>query len=211
MSEVETGGDTVALLETNLDDVTGEVLGYTRRQLFVAGALDVFTTPIQMKKDRPAVMLSVICAPEAAGALEAIIFNETQTFGIRRQRIQRTTRERMAYTVETDFGPIKGKVGWRGDEAAIYSPEYEDCARIASAHDIPLREVYMAAQIAFLIEQDEAEDHECDEDCIHDHDHDHDDDDHDHDHGHQHDHDHDHGRHHHHDHDHDHGHDDHRH
>src|SRR4029079_6432515 len=98
---VESSGDTVMLLETNLDDVTGEILGFMKRQLLSAGALDVYTTPIQMKKDRPAVMLSVICKLDDIAKLEAIIFRETQTFGIRRQRIQRSTRERMSYTVET--------------------------------------------------------------------------------------------------------------
>ena len=188
-SGVETSDDSVMLLETNLDDVTGEVLGYTKRLLMAAGALDVYATPIQMKKDRPAVMLSVISGLNDVGKLEAIIFRETQTFGIRRQRIQRSTRQRMAYTVETDFGSVKGKVGWRGDEPVIFTPEYEDCVEIAKAHNMPLRDVYMAAQISFILEQEEDDDD-------HDHDHDHDDDDcgHNHDHGHDcaHDHDHDH-------------------
>ena len=184
---VESSGDSVMLLETNLDDVTGEVLGYTKRQLLAAGALDVYTTPIQMKKDRPAVMLSVICAPQDVGKLETILFSETQTFGIRRQRIQRSIRERMALTVETDFGPVKGKVGWRGEEPAIFTAEYDDCVEIAKAHNLPLRDVYMAAQIAFLLEQDDDDehDHDHDDDCEHEHDHDHDcahDHDHDHDH-----------------------------
>lgn len=199
---VGNSGDTVLLLETNLDDVTGEVLGFTRRQLLAAGALDVYTTPIQMKKDRPAVMLSVICALDNVSKLESIIFRETQTFGIRRQRIQRSIRERMTYTVETDFGPIKGKVGWRAEEPAIFTAEYEDCVEIAKAHNVALRDVYMAAQVAFLLEQEDddeededgdSDDH--DHDCAHDHDHDH---------GHHHDHDHDrhhdHDRGHHHDH-----------
>ena len=186
---VESSGDSVMLLETNLDDMTGEVLGYTKRRLLEAGALDVYTTAIQMKKDRPGVMLSVICRPEDVGKLETILFNETQTLGIRRQRIQRSIRDRMTYTVETDFGPIKGKVGWRENEAAIFKPEFDHCAEIAKAHDLPLRDIYMAAQFAFHLE-DDSDDDECDdEDCDHDHDHDHDHGhDHDHDHGHDHDH-----------------------
>lgn len=184
--------DRVMLLETNLDDATGEVIGYTKRALLAAGALDVYTTSIQMKKDRPGVILSVICNPEDVAALETILFNETSTFGIRRQVIERSVRQRMAYTVESDFGPIKGKLGWRPDEPAIFTPEYEDCAEIAKAHDLPLQDVYMAAKVAFLLEDhDEDEDDEdCDDhdhDCAHDHDHDHS---HDHDCGHDHDHDH---------------------
>lgn len=184
--------DRVMLLETNLDDATGEVIGYTKRALLAAGALDVYTTSIQMKKDRPGVILSVICNPEDVAALETILFNETSTFGIRRQVIERSVRQRMVYTVESDFGPIKGKLGWRPDEPAIFTPEYEDCAEIAKAHDLPLQDVYMAAKVAFLLEDhDEDEDDEdCDDhdhDCAHDHDHDHS---HDHDCGHDHDHDH---------------------
>ena len=188
---VDDSGDSVMMLETNLDDVTGEVLGFTKRQLLAAGALDVYTTPIQMKKDRPAVMLSVICPFDHVSKLEAIIFRETQTFGIRRQRVQRSIRERMVYTVETDFGPVKGKVGWRGEEPAIFTAEYDDCVEIAKAHDLPLRDVYMAAQIAFILEQEEDEDDDEDHDCGHDHDHDGDcGHDHDHDHNTAHDHDH---------------------
>ena len=194
--------DTVMLLETNLDDATGEVIGYTKRALLTAGALDVYTTSIQMKKDRPGVMLSVICNPDDVGALETILFNETSTFGIRRQLIQRSVRQRAEYTVETDFGPVKGKLGWRPEEPAIFTPEYEDCVEIAKAHDLPLQDVYMAAKVAFLLEDHDDDEDDCeddgehDHDCAHDHDHDHS---HDHDHDHSHDHDHDCG----HDHDHD--------
>lgn len=194
--------DSVMLLETNLDDATGEMIGYTKRALLSAGALDVYTTPIQMKKDRPGVMLSVIANPDDVASLETILFNETSTFGIRRQLIQRSVRQRMTYTVETDFGPIQGKLGWRPDEPAIFTPEYDDCAEIAKAHDLPLQDVYMAAKVAFLMED---HDEECDED--HDHDHDHHQHDHDHDCAHDHDHSHDHDHDHHHDHDHDCGHD----
>ena len=143
-------------------------------------------------------ILSVICNPDDVATLETIIFNETSTFGIRRQLIQRSLRQRMVYTVETDFGPIKGKLGWRPDEPAIFTPEYDDCVEVAKAHDLPLQDVYMAAKVAFLLE-DHDEDDDCDsDDCDHDHDHDHDcghdhDHDHDHDHGHDCGHDHDHG------------------
>ena len=130
---VEASEDTVILLETNLDDVTGEVLGYTKRALLAAGALDVYTTPIQMKKDRPGIILSVISSLEDVGKLESILFRETQTFGIRRQRLQRSLRERMEYSVDTDFGPVKGKVGWRDEEPAIFTPEYDHCVSIAKA------------------------------------------------------------------------------
>jgi len=197
--------DRVMLLETNLDSSTGEVVGYTKRQLLAAGALDVYSTAIQMKKDRPGIILSVICQAEDAAKLEEILFNETNTLGIRRQMIQRAVRQRMTYTVETDFGPIRGKLAWRPDEPVVFSAEYEDCVEIAKAHELPLRDVFLAAQIAFLTEEHEDDDeddegHDHDHDCGHDHDGDHDHDcAHDHDHDHRHDHDHDHR------HDHDHG------
>ena len=90
----------------------------------------------------------------------------------------------MAYTVDTDFGSIKGKVGWRGDEPVIFTPEYDDCVEIAKAHNLPLRDVFLAAQVAFVLEQEE--DDEEGDDCEHEHDHDHDGHDHDHDHHHEH-------------------------
>ncbi len=130
--------DTVWILETNLDDVPGEVIGYCFEQLFAAGALDVFTTPIQMKKNRPGVMLSVLCDDANLDALEAIIFRETRTFGIRRHRAERHKLPREIVTVETPWGPVRCK---RGGEA-ILTPEYEDCARIAREKNVALTEVF---------------------------------------------------------------------
>ncbi len=188
--------DTVVLLETNLDDATGEVIGYCLDQLLHAGALDAFTTPIQMKKNRPGVMVSVLAEPHQADALERILFQETGTFGIRRQLVSRSIRSRAELTVETPWGEVRGKVGWRGAGDVLFTPEYEDCARIAREHAVPLREVYQAALAGFIPEDIELEpphehDHHAD---VHDHDHDHDNHghDHDHDHGHDHDHHHDH-------------------
>lgn len=199
LRDVAGGTDSVMLLETNLDTATGEVIGHTKRLLLSAGALDVYSTAIQMKKDRPGVTLSVMCQPEKIVELEAIIFNETNTLGIRRQLIQRSVRQRMTYTVDTDFGPVKGKLAWRTNEPAVFTPEYEDCIEIAKAHELPLRDVFLAAQLAFLMEEhDEEHDHDHDPDRLHDHDHDC---------GHQHDHDHSHDHDHRHDHDHDHRHD----
>ena len=182
---VATITDSVMLLETNLDNCTGEVIGYTKRQLLAGGALDVYSTSIQMKKDRPGVILSVICQSDDVAKMETILFNETTTLGIRRHPIQRSIRQRTTYNVETDFGPIKGKLAWRPEEPVIFTPEYEDCVEIAKAHDLPLRDVFLAAQVAFLMEEHEeddghdhdgAHDHDCDHDCGHDHDgaHDHD-------------------------------------
>jgi uncharacterized protein (TIGR00299 family) protein len=133
--------DRVWMLETNLDDVPAEVIGFCFDQLFSAGALDVFSTPIQMKKNRPGVLLSVLAPESAMPVLEAILFRETETFGIRRYPVERTKLQREAVTVATPWGPIRGKRGWR-EGVHVFTPEYEDCARIARQHGIALREVY---------------------------------------------------------------------
>src|SRR5262249_54265894 len=141
--------DQVWMLETNLDAVPPEVIGYCFEELFAAGALDVFSTPIQMKKNRPGVLLSVM-APEAAiGALEAILFRETGTLGIRRHAVERDKMQREQVTVQTPWGPVTGKRGWRTDGVAVFAPEYEDCARVARAHGVALHEVYRAVRQAF--------------------------------------------------------------
>ncbi len=147
--------DTVVLLETNLDDVSGELIGHTVGRLLEAGALDAFTTSIQMKKGRPGVMLSVLATPQDCDKLERIVFQETGTFGIRKQTISRSIRQRAAFTVETPWGAVQGKVGWRSGGDVVFTPEYNDCVRIATEHAVPLREVYQAATAAFQVESDE--------------------------------------------------------
>jgi uncharacterized protein (TIGR00299 family) protein len=137
--------DTVVILETNIDDCAGEIIGYAIERLFAAGALDVFATPIQMKKHRPGVLLSVIVEPARAGELEAILFRETATFGIRRTTATRSKLARESVTVETPWGPARVKHGRRGDFATV-TPEYDDCARIARTANIPLRDVYDAVR-----------------------------------------------------------------
>jgi uncharacterized protein (TIGR00299 family) protein len=153
--------DRVWMLETNLDDVPAEVIGYCFDQLFAGGALDVFSTPIQMKKNRPGVLLSVL-APEAAlPVLEAILFRETETFGIRRYPVERHKLQREAVTVSTAWGPVRGKSGWRAGGPTVFTPEYEDCARIAREHGIALREVYAAVRHSYQRENHEShESHE---------------------------------------------------
>ncbi len=143
---VEPCSDRVWVLETNLDDVTPEVIGYCCERLIAAGALDVFSTPIQMKKNRPGVLLSVLTPEAGVDALEAILFRETATLGIRRYAVQRHKLRREAVTVETPWGPVRGKRGWREGGPDVVTPEYEDCARVARQHGIALRDVYMAVE-----------------------------------------------------------------
>jgi pyridinium-3,5-bisthiocarboxylic acid mononucleotide nickel chelatase len=141
--------DQVWVLETNLDDVPAELIGYCCERLLSAGALDVFTTPIFMKKNRPGTLLSVLAAGERLGTMEEIIFCETATLGIRRYLVQRHKLHREPCTVQTPWGPLQGKLGRIEGRPPIFSPEFEDCARIAREHGVPLREVYKAALDAF--------------------------------------------------------------
>jgi pyridinium-3,5-bisthiocarboxylic acid mononucleotide nickel chelatase len=146
---VGAGRETVCLLETNLDDVSGEVVGHAKSKLLEAGALDVYSIPIQMKKDRPGVILSILCRPDDADRLEGILYEETGTLGIRRQMIDRSTRARKEHTVSTPFGPVAGKISWFGSGRAEFSPEFDDCARLATETGRPLREIHRAAVSAF--------------------------------------------------------------
>jgi uncharacterized protein (TIGR00299 family) protein len=142
-------GDRVWMLETNLDDLPGEVVGYTTLKLMEAGALDAFVVPIQMKKNRPGVMVGVLCDDAAIPAMEEILFRETATLGIRRYPVSRRKLKRRAVEVDTAFGTIRGKLGWLDDRAPTFSPEYDDCARAASTAGVALREVYDATHAAY--------------------------------------------------------------
>lgn len=177
--------DEVLLLETNLDDVSGEILGYTRQKLQTAGALDVFATAIQMKKDRPGTLLSVLCRPSDGPRLEQLLFDETGTFGIRQSRLLRSKRRRQSHTVETPWGAVVGKLGWLSGGTAVFTPEFESCAAVAQQHGITLRDIYRAAETAWLMEsQRNVQSTSATPEVSHPiptHDHDHD---HDHDHGH---------------------------
>jgi uncharacterized protein (TIGR00299 family) protein len=141
--------DRVWVLETNLDDLPGEVVGYTMTRLMEAGALDAFVTPIQMKKNRPGVMISVLCDEGKIPLLEDLLFRETATLGIRRYPVSRHKMKRQRVDVETPFGSVRGKLGWLGERPPSFSPEYDDCARIAAERGVPLREVYDAAHAAY--------------------------------------------------------------
>src|SRR5687768_4597157 len=137
--------DQVWVLETNLDDISGEIVGHTTTKLLEAGALDVYTTSIQMKKNRPGVLLSVLCGGDLVAKAEKIIFRETGTLGIRRWQACRHKLERRPHQVQTAFGPIDGKLAVLSDGSTSFSPEFEACKRIAEQQNVPLRDVYEAA------------------------------------------------------------------
>jgi pyridinium-3,5-bisthiocarboxylic acid mononucleotide nickel chelatase len=145
IGEQGNGVEGLVLLETNVDDNSAEINGYAMEKLFAAGALDVFFTPIQMKKNRPATLLSVLCRPPDVEPLEAILFRETSTLGVRRQSVERRCLERTSETVETAYGPVRVKVAHLPDGSTKRAPEYEDCKKAAEEHGVPLRLVYDAA------------------------------------------------------------------
>ena len=145
------GTDRVFLLETNLDDETPETVAHASQMLFEAGAVDVFALPAAMKKGRTGVVLSVLCRAERREACERVLFAETATFGVRRRLLDRTTRPRREATVETAFGPVAGKVGPKPGGGEVFSPEFDACAKIAREAGAALRDVYRAAESAFLI------------------------------------------------------------
>lgn len=147
---VETNGevDQIVMLETNLDDASPQVIGYCMERLLGAGALDVYTVPIQMKKQRPGVILTVLCELEKAAAMEEILFAETTTFGIRHRTMERTKLRRRFETVATPFGDIRMKIGER-EGVVTASPEFEDCRAAALKHGVALREVIAAANSAY--------------------------------------------------------------
>ncbi len=133
--------DEIAVMETNIDDTSGEILGYTEDKLFKNGALDVFFTPIFMKKNRPAYRLTVACKKEDMEKLQSIIFRETTTIGIRYRFEKRTVLERKIVDIDTKYGVIKAKEVIHNGEKNIY-PEYESIKEIAEKNNIPLKDLY---------------------------------------------------------------------
>jgi hypothetical protein len=140
--------ETLTTLETNIDDLNPEIYDYVMSRLFEAGALDVFLSPIQMKKNRPATLLRVLCRPQHVDTLTAILFAETSTLGVRQQMIQRQCLARSSHTVETPYGPVRVKIAHWGDGEIKAAPEYEDCRRLAEATGAALRDIYRAAERA---------------------------------------------------------------
>ena len=142
----EPGRDTIVKLESNIDDCTGETLGYVMERLFTAGARDVHYFPVFMKKNRPAYQINVICDEAKAAEMEQIIFRETTTIGIRRIHMERSVLPRSAGTVNTAYGEVQVKVceipGECGAAGSRVYPEYESVARLSRQHNVPYAQVY---------------------------------------------------------------------
>lgn len=146
--EGEGADETIVVLEAQVDDTTGQFLGELMDRLLEGGALDVFLSPIQMKKGRPGTLITVLVEPERREAAEEILFKTTTTLGIRRQEWQRTLLDRTLVPVETPFGSIRVKVGSRAGQVLNVQPEFEDCRTVAKARGVELKEVWAAALAA---------------------------------------------------------------
>jgi len=142
--------ETICVLEANLDDLNPQVFGYVIERLLEAGALDTFAAPVQMKKSRPGILLTVLSKPEDASRLTQIIFTETSTLGVRRREEQRQTLARKWINVVTRWGDIRLKIASMNGTVTNYAPEYEDCKKIAAEHHVPLKRVMNEAMEAYL-------------------------------------------------------------
>ena len=140
----------VIVIEANIDDMSPQNFAYATEKLLAAGALDVFTIPIQMKKARPGHLLQVLAPPDAVDRLTRIIFQETTTIGIRRYPVERTTLDREFVEVSTPYGKVKIKVSKLDGAVVNFTPEYEECARLARENDVPLKMVQAMAMKAYL-------------------------------------------------------------
>jgi uncharacterized protein (TIGR00299 family) protein len=137
--------DTIAVLETNLDDINAEILGQFVEKALVAGALDVFHTPIQMKKNRPGVLLTVLCGEADADTFTELMLRETSAFGVRRTFAERRKLRREFKTVKTRFGAVTVKLGRLNGKIVQAAPEFESCKKLAERAKAPLKQVYEAA------------------------------------------------------------------
>ena len=133
------------MLETNLDDINAELLGAFVERALASGALDVFYTPVQMKKNRPGVLLTVLCASADADKFSELILRETTAFGVRRTLAERRKLRRESRTVKTKFGEVTVKLGRLNNRVIQASPEFESCRKVAEQAGVPVREVYEAA------------------------------------------------------------------
>jgi uncharacterized protein (TIGR00299 family) protein len=142
-------GETVVVLETEVDDASPQLLGALVDLLLGAGALDVYYTPIHMKKGRPGILITVLAKPESRLALEETLFRETTTLGVRRQQWQRSVLDRDFVAVSTAYGEVRIKVGRRGGRVYNAQPEWGDCEQAAAASGAPVKEVWAAALAAY--------------------------------------------------------------
>jgi uncharacterized protein (TIGR00299 family) protein len=146
----KTAQETIVVLEANLDDLNPQVFGYVMDRLFEDGALDAYGIPVQMKKNRPGTLLTVLCKREQAAKLTQLIFTETTTLGVRRREETRQVLSRKWATVSTQWGDVRLKIASMNGTVTNYAPEYEDCRRIAVERHVPLKQVMQEALQGYL-------------------------------------------------------------
>ena len=141
----------ITVIEANLDDMNPQIYGYFSEKALAAGALDVYTTPVQMKKNRPGTLLTVLCKPRDTQALADLIFTETTTFGVRTYRAARRALPREWVDVATRFGSVRIKVSRMHGKVLHAAPEFEDCKRLAVEKKVPLQNVMAEAMKKFEV------------------------------------------------------------
>jgi uncharacterized protein (DUF111 family) len=150
LAESEVAGvERLWMIETNMDDISPQILGHVMDRAFDLGALDCYFTAVQMKKNRPGVLLSILCRDEQRASLNELLFSETTTLGLRAYEVERRALERRIVTVETQYGPIDVKVAQLNGHIVKEMPEYEQCRQAARTANVPLRVVEEAARDAF--------------------------------------------------------------
>jgi hypothetical protein len=149
-AEGDAQSERLLVIETNLDDVSPQIVGHVMERAFARGALDCWFTPVQMKKNRPGVLVSILCRPRERDALTQLLFDETTTLGVRSHEVERRALARESVRVETLYGPVSVKVARRDGRVTNVTPEYDDCRAAARSHDVPLRDVESAARAAYF-------------------------------------------------------------
>jgi hypothetical protein len=149
MKSLDAHGGTIRVLEANLDDMNPQIFGYLLEKALAAGALDVFATPIHMKKSRPGTLVTILCKPEDEPKFRAMLFAETTTLGIRSHLVERYALPREHLTVATRFGDVRVKVSRADGRVQHASPEFEDCRKLAEDQNVPLQEVMEQAMLRF--------------------------------------------------------------
>jgi len=145
------GDESLLMIETNIDDMSAQLFGHVMERAFELGALDCFLTPVQMKKNRPGTLVSILCRPDERGRFLEMLFAETTTIGARSYEVQRRALARESITVTTQFGPIDVKVAHINNGAANAMPEFEQCRAAAQKAGVALREVQEAARAAYVL------------------------------------------------------------
>jgi uncharacterized protein (TIGR00299 family) protein len=147
--EIAAWDEQITVIEANLDDMNPQIYGYFAEKALAAGALDVFATPVQMKKNRPGMLVTLLCAPTDADKLSDMLFSETTTIGLRSYEARRRVLAREAVTVKTPHGEVRMKVSRLNGHILNATPEFEDCRRVAEEHRVPLKQILSEAALAW--------------------------------------------------------------